>query len=138
VKHFLVFVGLLVGTISVSAQNVQPSFTQSKINLALIAGEYSVRTMDLISTEQNLNNPCGCVYETNVPEATAHVWSLVAYSEGIATVDVLAARYVWNKGNHSKHPKMYHAISRLIMAADIANDGNAVVSNIRLMVRIGQ
>lgn len=106
---------------------VEP-FMASKVNRALVGGEFLTRTMDIISTHQDQDYAkiCHCLHEASLPNVVAqHMPLMTAYSLGVAAGYTLLADELW-KHNH-------HKISRAVLMFDISYDGRDSINNWALL-----
>jgi hypothetical protein len=102
----------------------QPAPYFRGVMVPLVAGEFTVRTLDAQSTLANLHNPCGCYREANVPWAAKSTMKMYGYSEGVAAAYV-GASYMLHRHGHER-------LARGVLMFDIAYDGHDVAGNYQI------
>ena len=99
----------------------KPHIFANKTELGLIAGEFSVRIMDTVSTRQALTNPCHCLHETNVGAIANSTGTSLAYSTAVSGA-IIGLSY-------GLHRFGFHKLEKLPLMIDIAYDGKYVIGN---------
>src|ERR1700733_653583 len=93
---------------------VTQPFLANRLNRSLVAGEFTVRLLDAISTRQALSDPCKCLVEKSLPQFIAKSTPLMlSYSLGTAAAYTFVADKLW------KHHKR---LSRGLLMFDISYD----------------
>ncbi len=118
-------------------QDTKQNFSSSPINDSLVVGEFTVRTLDAVSTRQNITNSCNCFREgssffgVNLQPVANKTWSQYSYSLGIATIYTAGSIYLWHRSNQSftKHKSLYRGLSRLLLVSDISYDIKDLIHN---------
>ena len=119
------------------SQNKFESFFANKLNRELVIADFGVRMVDAVSTREGITEPCKCIVEDGTffgvfslkPVAQSNAGA-AAYAAGVAAGITFVSRYLWNRGEHSKHhQKMYRFASRAVPAYDIQSEVRTDASN---------
>lgn len=111
--------------LSIVFLTTQSVWTQSKVDNALYATDFTIRTIDAISTSKLLNSPCKCFVEADPMAPGAKSPAVIFVYQAAFSLGTMTTSRMLEKHHHAR-------LARLLVIADIISESYVAQHNMRM------